>query len=353
MLYLFNSKWWLLLIGVTLLTVSSCQQQKTLGCTSPVQAGLVKDKMCGMSITAPKNPFVGDPMLPLNELGVKWISCLPYSIFHKNNPTIKTIHGAWWGETNEGVCTTIDHAHSHGIKVMLKPQLWNWEQWIGAFDLETEAQWDTFEQSYTTFIMRWVHLADSMEVDMFCIGTEIKNSVEKRPDFWRGLIDSIRQVYKGKLTYATNWDHYEKIVFWDKLDYIGIDAYFPLLRDTTPAVCDLKEAWLPTVDKLEAFSAKWTKPILFTEFGYLSLDGCTHNTWELEKDRHSAAINQQAQANAVQALLEAFGTQDWWAGGFQWKWYPNKSAALGEGEAARDYTPQDKLCADVLKKMYN
>ncbi len=335
-----------------LLGLIACKKKTTVDCIAPIQKGLLKNKMCGMSFTAPKDPFVTDPMLPLEELGINWVSCLPFSIFYKNQPKVHAIQGGWWGETSAGIAATINYAHSRNIKVMLKPQLWNWEQWIGEFDLQTETEWDTFEQSYTKFIMRWARLADSMEVELFCIGTEIKNSVEKRPDYWRGLIDSIRQVYSGQLTYATNWDHFQKVKFWDKLDYIGTDAYFPLIKDDTPAVCDLKEAWQPTMNELHVFSQEWNKPILFTEFGYLSLDGCAYNTWELEKDRTSVDINEQAQANAVQALLEVFGTKSWWSGGFQWKWYPNQSAALGEGEAARDYTPQGKQCETVLKGMY-
>jgi hypothetical protein len=38
----------------------------------------------------------------------------------------------------------------------------------------------------------------------------------------------IRKIYTGKLTYAANWDDFDKVPFWKELDYIGIDAYFPL-----------------------------------------------------------------------------------------------------------------------------
>ncbi len=345
-----------IIIGLSLLltwlVLMGCQKNEIVYCDSSLQYGLAKNKICGMSFTAPKNPFKTDPVLPLKNLGVKWISCLPYAIFYKNKPTVHTIKGAWWGETTTGLCETVNYAHRHNVKVMLKPQIWNWEQWVGDLDMETEAEWDTFEQSYTRFIIKWAQVADSMNIDMFCVGTEIKNAVDKRPNYWRGLIDSIRTIYTGKLTYASNWDDYDKVQFWDKLDYVGVDAYFPLHKDKTPSVCDLKEAWQPTVKKLKIFSDKWQKPILFTEFGYLSLNGCAYNTWELEKKRGSVAVNQEAQANAIQALLETFAPLDWWAGGFQWKWYPNLSAALGEGDARRDYTPQDKLCEKVLKAMY-
>jgi hypothetical protein len=322
-------------------------------CKSPVQSGLLVNKMNGMSFVAPPNPFPSDPMEELSTLGVGWIASLPYAIFQKNKPTFnRVVSGGWWGEGSDGMYKTIELAHEQGLKVMLKPQLWTHGQWIGNLDFKTNKEWELFEVSYSKFILYWATVADSMDVELFCIGTEIQHSTDKRPNYWRNLIDDIREIYKGKLTYAPNWDDYEKVTFWDKLDYIGTDAYFPLLPDKTPSVCNLKDAWQPILKKLKAFSEKWNKPVLFTEFGYLSLDGCAFKTWELEKDRRSVDINEQAQSNAVQALLEVFAEEKWWAGGFLWKWYPNLNSAAGEGKRARDYTPQGKLLEKVLKKMY-
>ncbi|MEM6723389.1 MAG: hypothetical protein AAF598_05080, partial [Bacteroidota bacterium] len=45
---------------------------------------------------------------------------------------------------------------------------------------------------------------------------------------WRTIIRSARQHYTGELTLAANFDNYREISFWDELDFIGINAYFPL-----------------------------------------------------------------------------------------------------------------------------
>jgi hypothetical protein len=142
------------------------------------------------------------------------------------------------------------------------------------------------------------------------------------------------------------------VAFWDDLDYIGVDAYFPLSEADTPSVCTLKEAWKPYIAELKAFAQQWNKPILFTEYGYLSLDGAADKTWILEKNRQAASINEQVQANAIQALLESFGIEEWWAGGFLWKWYPNYYAAMGEGQHARDYSPQGKKAQKILQQLF-
>lgn len=353
----------LFLIGLTLGALSTLDKETEVlsvdtfaqeNCDAAIQSGLLSNKIKGMSFVAPPNPFPNDPLLPLKALGTDWVAVLPYAYFKKNEPEIHGFsNGGWWGERPEGICTTVNHAHDKGIKVMLKPQLWTHDQWIGELKFDTEKDWKKFEKNYATFILKWAAIADSMGIDMLCIGTEIRHSAEQRPKYWRQLIQSIRKVYNGKLTYAPNWDDYDKITFWDALDYIGVDAYFPLSFEKTPTVCDLKEAWEPIITKLEGYAKKWNKPILFTEFGYLSLDGCAGKTWVLEKNRASAGINEQAQANAIQALLEVFGGKDWWAGGFLWKWYPNYSSSMGEGKRARDYTPQGKLAETLLQKMYS
>ncbi len=323
-------------------------------CTVPVKSGMLKNKIKGLSFVAPPHPFSADPMIPIEVLGADFIAVLPYSYFNKNKPAILSFSsGGWWGERPEGVCQTIRNADEKGIKVMLKPQLWTHNQWIGDLDFESDEEWNAFHDSYSEFILNWAKIADSMNVDIFCIGTEIRHSTQKKPEFWEELIIKIRGIYHGKLTYASNWDAYELVEFWDKLDFIGTDAYFPLLPDKTPSVCNLKKAWKPIVKKLKAFSSEWKKPVLFTEYGYLSLDACAFKTWELEKKRESSAINQKAQANAVQALLETFSEQQWWAGGFLWKWYPDISSSSGEGSSKRDYTPQGKMAQQVLKVMFH
>ena len=116
----------------------------------------------------------------------------------------------------------------------------------------------------------------------------------------------------------------------------------------------MKKAWQPILKKLKKFSAKNNKPIVFSEFGYMSLDGCAHNTWELESKRRETPVNELAQANALDALFEVFWKEDWWGGGFIWKWYSNYQKGEGRRDRFRagDYTPQGKQGEEILKKWY-
>ena len=104
------------------------------------------------------------------------------------------------------------------------------------------------------------------------------------------------------------------------------------------------------LNELGKFSKKYHKPILFTEYGYLSVDGSGGKTWELESKLKSLDYNPQAQANCLNALLECCSKRDFWQGGFVWKWYSDpKNMRHG---LEKDHSPQGKPAEDVIRKWY-
>ncbi len=321
----------------------------------PINGGvlpLVTDKLDGLTFVAPPKPFPQNPMPHVVESGAGWISVIPYAYTRANVPSVRfSEHDwQWWGETPEGARETIRLAHAAGLKVMLKPQVYIPYHWTGSMDFNGPENWAKWEADYEKYILRFAQLADSMQVELFCIATEFRNSIEKRPLFWQELIQKVRKTYHGKLTYSSNWDDWDKVPFWNDMDYIGLGGYFPLVDAPTPSVDSLRKAWQPIKNRLKAFSQTWGKPILFTEFGYLSVDGCGWQNWELEKGIESRPINEQAQANCFEALFAEFFPESWWAGGFMWKWFPNMQGH--EGYPERDYTPQGKLGEKVVRNWY-
>ena len=183
---------------------------------------------------------------------------------------------------------------------------------------------------------------------MICIGTEYKTAVKHRPEFWHALIKKIRKVYKGKLTYCANWDDYEDVTFWNDLDYIGISAYFPLSDAQTPSIANLEKEWKPIKKQLASYSNEVGKPVLFTEYGYRSMDQPAWRSWEHEyKER---PINNLAQANAYEALYKTFWKEKWFAGGFAWKWY--SSFRRMDSAKNHDWTLQNKDAEKVMMKYY-
>ncbi len=313
----------------------------------------VEYKMRGLSFVAPPKTFEQNPMPAVQAVAADWLAIIPYAYTSKGGNRVRynESHWQWWGERPEGVRASIRLAKEAQLKVMLKPQIYVPGSWTGDLSFSNEEDWQKWSISYKNYILPFVAMADSMQVELFCIGTEFKKTVQKREQFWRQLIQEIRQQYKGKLIYAANWDEYQKVPFWDALDYIGINAYFPLIDKKTPSLNNLKKSWKPYQKTLQDFALQSQRPIIFTEYGYLSVDGCAHNTWELEAKINSLNINEQAQANAIQAILDCFWDEPYWAGGFLWKWFPNNQGH--EGYFQKDYTPQGKTAAEVLKKCYS
>jgi hypothetical protein len=309
-------------------------------------------KIKGLSFVAPREPFKNAPMMDVKAVNAAWIAVIPYGFTRQGEPSVR-YEGKGrqhWGEQYEGVITTIDSAHRAGLNVMLKPQIFVGNSWTGGLDFATDKDWALWEKDYEKYLLPFVHIADSMQVKLVCIGTEFKISVQKRPQFWHNLIVKIRKQYKGQLVYAANWDEYDLVTFWKDLDYIGVDAYFSLVAKATPSVSELELAWKPYFEQLRNVYKKEKKPILFTEFGYMPIDSCTYKSWEIEKRRRNMSINEEAQANAIDALFTVFWKEPWWAGGFLWKWFPD--LRKDSPNQSKDYTPQGRKGAVVLAKWY-
>jgi len=305
----------------------------------------------GLTLVAPPSPFAEDPMPAIQAVHANWVALVPYGFSRKGQTTVSfNTERQWWGEREAGIKKSVALAKNAGIKVMLKPQVWSHNWWTGDYDFSTEAEWAKWEQAYRTYILFYAELAEALEVDLFAVGTEFKVSVRKRPSFWSDLISDVRKVCDAPLTFATNWDNYANIPFWKDLDYVGINAYFPLCPEKTPTVSALKKLWQPILKEVDDFHQTVQKPILFTEYGYLSVDACAHKTWELEARVKSTPINEQAQANALEALYRVWSTRPYWEGGFLWKWFPGGQGH--EGYPERDYTPQGKQAEKTITSFF-
>ena len=111
------------------------------------------------------------------------------------------------------------------------------------------------------------------------------------------------------MTYAANWDEYKRVVFWDDLDFIGIDAYFPLSDLQSPTIEDFEMGWKNHKQVIFDFHLKFDKPILFTEFGYRSSDFNGKEPWAA--NRFEGKINQVNQENGLQAIHNQFWKEEW------------------------------------------
>ena len=310
------------------------------------------EKINGVSFVASRDRATQEHIEPVLRLHADYAAVMPFGFVRElNSPEIIfDTERQWFGETQEGAAQYIEILHRNQVKVMMKPQIWiRRGEFTGDMEMDSETDWQLLEASYRDFILTYARLAQNTGTEILCIGTELEEFVMNRPQYWDQLIDEIKGVYKGKLTYAANWDEYFRVPFWGKLDYIGVDAYFPLSEKRSPEVNDLREGWQKWKEGLQELSELKGKPILFTEYGYRSMDYTAKKPWLV--DRYEEKVNLVAQANAKQALFMEFWQEPWFAGGFLWKWFIHHERSGGTDD--NRFTPQNKPAEQVVQKYYS
>ncbi len=308
-------------------------------------------KINGVSFVASREKVGQHHVEEILNIHANHAAVMPFGFIREiNSPDIIfDTERQWFGETKSGAKQYIEMLHKNGVEVMLKPQIWIWRgEFTGTLKMDTESDWKALEVSYEKFILAYAELARETNTSILCIGTELEQFVKNRPIFWKNIIKKIRTVYNGKLTYAANWDEYPRTTFWEDLDFIGIDAYFPLSDKRTPSVAELKNGWKKHKDRMIALSMEKDKPIIFTEYGYRSMDYTAKKPWLV--DRNDEKVNLEGQVNAKKAIFEEFWNEDWFAGGYVWKWFIHHDRAGGGND--NRFTPQNKPAQEVIRSVY-
>jgi hypothetical protein len=305
-----------------------------------------KEYINGVSLVSPPRPIGDTAYVALREVNANFVAIIPYAFCPKDRPVVIFNHERqWWGERVDGMAQMVADAKKNGLAVMVKPHLWvRQDGWPGDLQFD-ESGWNSWEKDYRDYILQCAKVADSLKVEMFCIGTEVRYSAAGRPYFWKKLIAEVRDIYPGKLTYAANWDNYQKISFWEDLDYIGVDAYWPLDSSASPTKEQLISSWQPIREELSVFSERLGKSVIFTEYGYQSVKGTTSRPWERRRD----GVDLQTQALAYEVMYDVFWEEKWFAGGFLWKWHLTSRRG---GEDDPSFTPQGKPALSVVQKRY-
>ncbi|MCB0664460.1 MAG: hypothetical protein KDC80_01500 [Saprospiraceae bacterium] len=246
-------------------------------------------------------------------------------------------------------------AGAEGLEVIVKPHIWmrpengKWRSDIGFSNLEDFEKWAA---DYSAFILHYARLSENMGASHFCIGTELAGLTRDHDAFWRDLIKKVRKEFSGKIFYAANWyREYEQIDFWTDLDFIGVQAYFPICKRANPSVGELKEGWKVYRQRLRKISRKYNRPILFSELGYRSMEDAAIDPWAWV-DHESASgtkMSEETQARCYEAFFQTFWHEPWFSGALIWQWHAGHEE---EGEldvhARLDFTPQNKVAQEVM-----
>lgn len=294
----------------------------------------------------------------LKKTGTKWVAVVPVG-YQKNKYSNKIKRPKWDSASDKSINHAIKKIHKLGMKVMLKPYVDAYDDtWRAEFE---PGDFDKWFDSYANFILEFTSLAEENNVEQLSIGVEY-NFAEKYTEKWENLIEEIRKIYSGKLTYAANWQAIEKfgggyknIKFWSLLNFIGIDAYYPLTDKDNPSVKELREAWKPKLVKINAWRKKndfKSKKIIFTEIGYGSYNGSNITPWAYNYE--GKVEDQREQADCYRAFFKQAYPKKWLAGVYWW-WWDNSSTDdwIDGGENyIYGFTPKGKEAEKVLKKYY-
>lgn len=284
-------------------------------------------------------PEVEDDLARLKELGSNTVVLVP-TWYMKRGDSNRVIPDPAKTPDDAGLSQTIASARESGLKVMVKPHV---DVLDGTFrgDIQPSDRVAWF-RSYGRFIDRYAKIAAAGDAEFFSIGTELK-SLSSEKDAWDSVIDSARSRFGGELTYSANWDEIWQVQFWDRLDMIGVDAYFPLSQEgEKPTPGSLASAWQPNVDGLGSLSDQWNLPVLLTEIGYPSQTGSTAHPWEV---RDGDPADQNLQAMAYRAAYDAVAGKSWLRGILWWSW---RADSKTDERLELDYTPEGKRAESVF-----
>lgn len=281
----------------------------------------------------------------LKRLHGDWIAITPFS-FQRDIKKPDINFRPQWGLN---LAQDVKNAHDRKIKVMVKPHIWSnqfWDgsgAWRGHIRMQSDAEWATWFENYTRWIVHVAKQAQALNADAFCVGLEYLESSRAHAARWRDVIKQVRAVYDGPLTYAAHSSELD-LPFWDDLDVIGFNAYEPLAQNTQPTAQELSDSWARHAVELSKLSTRWKRPIVFTEVGYASIDGAAQAPFRWPTDQDTE--DQDEQAACYQALFDHAPNWPWFAGMFIWKY---KIGVERNNVAERQYVFQGKRAEAIVK----
>ena len=143
------------------------------------------DRMNGVNLVSTHSPLTLDKLYNLAKINANWVAVVPYAVSKKDQPFVQfNYRRQWSGEKTEGAINAIQTAKDAGYRVMLKPHVWvRGDGWPGDYSLDNEEDWQTWEKDYTSYLMTYANIADSLQVDLLCIATEFRQVVKRDPTF--------------------------------------------------------------------------------------------------------------------------------------------------------------------------
>lgn len=291
------------------------------------------DEVRGVTVSTPGmgldwgSPEMVATLRDIRDLGGNWVTIHPYASIGDGGGRRGLLEGEVrsWSELDPEnppvhLVRPIREAHALGLKIAIKPHLAYWGtrfKWRGEIDFESPEAYERFFKTYEEWVLRLALLCES--ADAFVIGTELDLTLEHESP-WKSLIAKLRERTEAPLTYAANWPNYGDVPFWEDLDVIGIQAYFPIAAESTADVETLRLGWAKRMKELREFGERLNRRIVFTELGYNCSTRAPLEPWAYRTESGEQA--EQVQEACLRVALESIRSEPSVVGSFLWKWFP-------------------------------
>ena len=293
----------------------------------------------GVNFTAERGAHYGDAesIRMLEQLpahGVNSIALVPYAFTPPGEPAVRMPRRGGM-ESEDGLKVLAKRARALGLRVLMKPHVWTRDGFPGNLDYPDPAARKAWFDQYRLYLEHEARLANEMQADLLCVGNEFVK-LSKYEAEWRGVFAAVRKIYAGPLTYAAvQGPEFEQLRFWDLVDYIGLNNYYPL-----PDSLDCAQV-IAAVERVQKAARK---PVIFTEAGFSSLTAPHKAPW----DESPRALSLEAQARCYEAVFQAFYRKPWFQGVYWWKVGTNGFGGPRDGS----HTPWNKPAWQVVSRWY-
>lgn len=190
--------------------------------------------------------------------------------------------------TEESLRRTFRQARMLGLRMMFFPTLNMRDEatdetwWRGNIQ---PSDWNAWWRNYTAFNVRLAAIAQEGGVEWYSLGTEMATTHPFDAQ-WRTLVQEVRKVYSGKLTYSVNFDAHDSFTFGDALDVIGMNTYDPIAKhEEHPSEEKIRDAWWWILYKARTLESRFNRPVMITEVGYPSVAGAHKGPWDFRSDK--------------------------------------------------------------------
>jgi hypothetical protein len=287
------------------------------------------------------------------RMGATWVSLTPFGRTWDLKPTgVDLTFEAPFEDNRKNILAAMEQAHARGLKVFLVPHLWvESGGWRALIDPGDAAAWARWTDSYRAFVLTWAEVAREGGAEMFSVGVELRSWVTTpRVTSMLSIIEEVRKIYPGLVTYSANWDDVADTALLGALDVIGINAFYPLADREGATPSELAEGGRKVAASIEALARSAGLPVVLTEIGYTTRVDPAVRPWEWPDAMKGVRVDERAQAQAYAALIAPLLDARWCAGFFVWRTYADPDDVSQEAEWG--FSPRGKLAELLVRDAF-